>query len=67
MKYIRGKKYRPRHKAGVVTWYIINRWLECKGAAEYETLVALAKGHDREGGGKGYVDYLIKHEWLQQQ
>ena len=64
MKYYLGDEYNPVTDVNINSWAKITRLYKKKRAVEFDALVHAVKGHDRRGGAKGFVLYLIRHEWV---
>ncbi|MCA9232805.1 MAG: hypothetical protein KDA57_19300 [Planctomycetales bacterium] len=56
----------PKHTAeqNSASWSVLSALLSAYGSAEYNELVAAVRQHAHPGGGKGFVDYCIRNNWL---
>ena len=63
-RYTLGKT--PNHTSGanIASWSVIAAILDAYGGGEYEQLVAAVSQHDHPAGGKAFVDYCIRNDWL---
>lgn len=64
MKYQIGKRPALRAGRNLESWQILENNLGATGCAEFDQLVRWCANHDHSAGGKGFVNYCIKHEWL---
>jgi len=64
------EKYRlhkaPRLSAlhNIDTWNKLEEFLTRNGSASMENLIRVCRNHDHPNGGKGFVNYCIKNDWL---
>lgn len=63
-RFVAGKT--PKHTSGpnMASWSVLAAVLAAYGGAEYEQLVAAVTQHDHPAGGKAFVDYCIRNDWL---
>lgn len=63
-RYEAGQTPQPTSSHNRASWAVISSILTAYGGATYDDLVAAVRQHDHPEGGKGFVDYCIRHSWL---
>lgn len=64
MKYRIGENPALRAGRNLESWQLLKKNLATTGSANFDQLVRWCTNHDHSAGGKGFVNYCIKHEWL---
>jgi hypothetical protein len=60
-----GKEPRMYAARNIHSWENVCSALSSAGKASYGQLVDACRDHDHPAGGKGFIEYCIKNEWLE--
>lgn len=63
-RYVTGRVPKLTSGTNEASWIVVKSIMSAYGGAEYEVLVAAVSQHDHPAGGKGFIDYCIRNEWL---